>query len=132
MILRKKGEEWEELLAVTEPMLRKGHGLLKKMRNTSLILKNMEPVVIGLLCLKKLAILPVVQKQHQLLVTLLLCNVVAMEALPIYLDKLFNQYVAIILSVTFILAFGEVCTIKSSRLHPQFRDSYNEHEKACI
>ncbi|TYK28196.1 DUF21 domain-containing protein [Cucumis melo var. makuwa] len=55
-----------------------------------------------------MAILPVVQKQHQLLVTLLLCNVVAMEALPIYLDKLFNQYVAIILSVTFVLAFGEV------------------------
>ncbi|KAG6664420.1 hypothetical protein CIPAW_02G091800 [Carya illinoinensis] len=54
------------------------------------------------------AILPVVQKQHQLLVTLLLCNAVAMEALPIYLDKLFNQYIAIILSVTFVLAFGEV------------------------
>ncbi|CAK7333001.1 unnamed protein product [Dovyalis caffra] len=54
------------------------------------------------------AILPVVQRQHQLLVTLLLCNAVAMEALPIYLDKLFNQYVAIILSVTFVLAFGEV------------------------
>ncbi|XP_059455236.1 DUF21 domain-containing protein At4g14240-like [Corylus avellana] len=53
-------------------------------------------------------ILPVVQKQHQLLVTLLLCNAVSMEALPIYLDKLFNQYVAIILSVTFVLAFGEV------------------------
>ncbi|XWS35045.1 hypothetical protein CRYUN_Cryun21dG0092600 [Craigia yunnanensis] len=54
------------------------------------------------------AIFPVVQKQHQLLVTLLLCNAVAMEALPIYLDKLFNQYLAIILSVTFVLAFGEV------------------------
>ncbi|KAH7844848.1 hypothetical protein Vadar_032343 [Vaccinium darrowii] len=54
------------------------------------------------------AILPVVQKQHQLLVTLLLCNACAMEALPIYLDKLFNQYLAIILSVTFVLAFGEV------------------------
>ncbi|XAR54632.1 hypothetical protein NMG60_11029856 [Bertholletia excelsa] len=54
------------------------------------------------------AILPVVQKQHQLLVTLLLCNAAAMEALPIYLDKLFNQFVAIILSVTFVLAFGEV------------------------
>ncbi|KAH9617809.1 hypothetical protein KSS87_011482 [Heliosperma pusillum] len=54
------------------------------------------------------AILPVVQKQHQLLVTLLLCNAGAMEALPIYLDKLFNQYVAIILSVTLVLAFGEV------------------------
>ncbi|MCD7462588.1 DUF21 domain-containing protein [Datura stramonium] len=33
------------------------------------------------------AILPVVQKQHQLLVTLLLCNAAAMEALPSYLDK---------------------------------------------
>ncbi|CAN7057946.1 hypothetical protein IGI04_015106 [Brassica rapa subsp. trilocularis] len=54
------------------------------------------------------AIFPVVQKQHQLLVTLLLCNAVAMEGLPIYLDKLFNEYVAIILSVTFVLAFGEV------------------------
>ncbi|XP_071724219.1 DUF21 domain-containing protein At4g14240-like [Rutidosis leptorrhynchoides] len=53
-------------------------------------------------------ILPVLQKQHQLLVTLLLCNAVSMEALPIYLDKLFNQYLAIILSVTFVLAFGEV------------------------
>ncbi|CAN1158615.1 DUF21 domain-containing protein At4g14240 [Linum perenne] len=54
------------------------------------------------------AILPVVQKQHQLLVTLLLCNAASMEALPIYLDKMFNQYVAIILSVTFVLFFGEV------------------------
>ncbi|XP_062108456.1 DUF21 domain-containing protein At4g14240-like [Humulus lupulus] len=53
-------------------------------------------------------ILPVVQKQHQLLVTLLLCNAASMEALPIYLDKMFNQYVAIILSVTFVLFFGEV------------------------
>ncbi|KAJ6355869.1 hypothetical protein OIU78_004072 [Salix suchowensis] len=48
------------------------------------------------------------KKQHQLLVTLLLCNAASMEALPIYLDKLFNQYLAIILSVTFVLAFGEV------------------------
>ncbi|KAK7359713.1 hypothetical protein VNO77_01676 [Canavalia gladiata] len=53
-------------------------------------------------------ILPVVQKQHQLLVTLLLCNAAAMEALPLYLDRLFNQFVAIILSVTFVLFFGEV------------------------
>ncbi|KAJ6838801.1 putative DUF21 domain-containing protein isoform X2 [Iris pallida] len=54
------------------------------------------------------AILPVVQKQHQLLVTLLLCNAAAMEALPIFLDKIFHPVVAIILSVTFVLAFGEV------------------------
>ncbi|XP_051131350.1 putative DUF21 domain-containing protein At1g03270 [Andrographis paniculata] len=53
-------------------------------------------------------ILPVVQKQHQLLVTLLLCNAAAMEALPIYLDKLFHPAVAVILSVTFVLAFGEI------------------------
>lgn len=54
------------------------------------------------------AILPVVKKQHQLLVTLLLCNAIAMEALPIYLEKIFNTVVAVILSVTFVLAFGEV------------------------
>ncbi|XP_054800765.1 putative DUF21 domain-containing protein At1g03270 [Prosopis cineraria] len=54
------------------------------------------------------AILPVVQKQHQLLVTLLLCNACAMEAVPIYLDKNFHPLVAVILSVTFVLAFGEV------------------------
>ncbi|KAK9083962.1 hypothetical protein Scep_030433 [Stephania cephalantha] len=54
------------------------------------------------------AILPVVQKQHQLLVTLLLCNAVAMEALPLFLDRIFNPVVAVLLSVTFVLAFGEV------------------------
>ncbi|KAK9137179.1 hypothetical protein Sjap_007773 [Stephania japonica] len=53
-------------------------------------------------------ILPVVQKQHQLLVTLLLCNACAMEALPIFLDKIFHPFVAVVLSVTFVLAFGEV------------------------
>ncbi|KAG8085478.1 hypothetical protein GUJ93_ZPchr0010g10152 [Zizania palustris] len=53
-------------------------------------------------------ILPVVQKQHQLLVTLLLCNAAAMEALPIFLDMIFHPVVAVVLSVTFVLAFGEV------------------------
>ncbi|KAL8092725.1 hypothetical protein AgCh_034838 [Apium graveolens] len=54
------------------------------------------------------AILPVVQKQHQLLVTLLLCNAAAMEALPIYLDRIFHPVVAVVLSVTFVLIFGEI------------------------
>lgn len=54
------------------------------------------------------AIFPVLQKQHQLLVTLLLCNACAMEALPLYLDKIFHPVVAVLLSVTFVLAFGEV------------------------
>ena len=31
---------------------------------------------------------PVLEKNHQLLVTLLLCNAAALEALPIFLDKL--------------------------------------------
>lgn len=53
-------------------------------------------------------ILPVVREQHQLLVTLLLCNAAAMEALPIFLDDMFNEVVAVILSVTLVLAFGEV------------------------
>ncbi|XVE77756.1 hypothetical protein DITRI_Ditri13aG0088100 [Diplodiscus trichospermus] len=53
-------------------------------------------------------ILPVVKKQHQLLVTLLLCNACAMEALPIALDKIFHPFVAVLLSVTFVLAFGEI------------------------
>ncbi|PPD69043.1 hypothetical protein GOBAR_DD34080 [Gossypium barbadense] len=53
-------------------------------------------------------ILPVLKKQHQLLVTLLLCNACAMEALPITLDKIFHPFVAVLLSVTFVLAFGEI------------------------
>ena len=31
-----------------------------------------------------------------------------LQALPIYLDKIFHPVVAVILSVTFVLAFGEV------------------------
>ncbi|XP_017243441.1 DUF21 domain-containing protein At4g14240-like [Daucus carota subsp. sativus] len=54
------------------------------------------------------AIFPVVQKQHQLLVTLLLCNAAAMEALPIFLDRIFHPVVAVGLSVTFVLIFGEI------------------------
>lgn len=54
------------------------------------------------------SILPVVKKQHELLVTLLLCNAIAMEALPIFLDNIFNTVVAVILSVTFVLVFGEI------------------------
>ena len=31
-----------------------------------------------------------------------------LQALPIFLDKMFNEWVAVILSVSFVLAFGEV------------------------
>ncbi|KMZ75445.1 CBS domain-containing protein, putative, expressed [Zostera marina] len=53
-------------------------------------------------------ILPVVKKQHLLLVTLLLCNAAAMETLPIFLDSLLSAWGAVLISVTLILLFGEI------------------------
>lgn len=53
-------------------------------------------------------ILPVVKNQHLLLCTLLICNAAAMEALPIFLDGLVKAWVAILISVTLILLFGEI------------------------
>jgi len=53
-------------------------------------------------------IIPLVSHHHLLLVTLLLANAAAMESLPIFLDLLVPSYLAIILSVTMILFFGEV------------------------
>jgi len=51
---------------------------------------------------------PVLEHNHHLLVTLLLCNAGALEALPIFLDKIVPSWLAIILSVTAVLFFGEV------------------------
>ncbi|KAI5657832.1 hypothetical protein M9H77_26625 [Catharanthus roseus] len=53
-------------------------------------------------------ILPIVKNQHLLLCTLLICNSLAMEALPIFLDALLPAWGAILISVTLILAFGEI------------------------
>ncbi|KAG1354684.1 DUF21 domain-containing protein [Cocos nucifera] len=53
-------------------------------------------------------ILPVVKNQHLLLCTLLIGNSLAMEALPIFLDSLVPAWGAILISVTLILAFGEL------------------------
>eukprot|EP00127_Corallochytrium_limacisporum_P001752 Clim_evm6s78 gene=Clim_evmTU6s78 len=53
-------------------------------------------------------IIPVVEKHHLLLVTLLLVNSACMEALPIFLDRIVHPVVAVILSVTLILMFGEI------------------------
>ncbi|XXG67046.1 hypothetical protein AAC387_Pa06g0480 [Persea americana] len=53
-------------------------------------------------------ILPVVKNQHLLLCTLLIGNSLAMEALPIFLDTLLPSWGAILISVTLILAFGEI------------------------
>mmetsp|Transcript_8716 Transcript_8716/g.22479 ORF Transcript_8716/g.22479 Transcript_8716/m.22479 type:complete len:488 (+) Transcript_8716:128-1591(+) len=53
-------------------------------------------------------IMSVFRNQHWLLVTLLLCNAVAMEALPIFLNKISNEIIAIVVSVTAVLFFGEI------------------------
>ena len=60
-------------------------------------------------CARKL--LPLVQDvhpHHRLLVTLLLCNSVFNEALPLFLDKLVPSWAAVIVSVTMVLFFGEI------------------------
>ncbi|XP_052487082.1 DUF21 domain-containing protein At1g47330 isoform X1 [Gossypium raimondii] len=53
-------------------------------------------------------IFPVVKNQHLLLCTLLIGNSLAMETLPIFLDKLVPPWAAILISVTLILLFGEI------------------------
>ena len=52
-------------------------------------------------------ILRLVKNHHLLLVTLLLANAIAVEAMPIFLSKITYEYVAIIVSVTAVLVFGE-------------------------
>ncbi len=59
-------------------------------------------------CRQASVVLPLIQRHHYLLVTLLLYNSAANEALPLFLDRLVPSYVAVILSVTMVLVFGEV------------------------
>ena len=54
------------------------------------------------------SVIPLLSDHHRLLVTLLLINAMANEALPLFLDKLVPGYVAVILSVTLVLFFGEI------------------------
>ncbi|GMI32454.1 hypothetical protein TeGR_g15155 [Tetraparma gracilis] len=53
-------------------------------------------------------IAPLLAGHHRLLVTLLLFNAAANEALPLFLDKLVPSYAAILISVTFVLFVGEI------------------------
>ena len=53
-------------------------------------------------------IFPIIDRHHWMLVTLLLCNAAAMESLPIFLDELFPSWLAIVISVTAVLCFGEI------------------------
>ena len=51
-------------------------------------------------------ILPLLHRRHLLLVTLLLFNSLAAEALPLALGELVPGYAAVIISVTMVLIFG--------------------------
>ncbi|XP_032226027.2 DUF21 domain-containing protein At4g33700 isoform X2 [Nematostella vectensis] len=53
-------------------------------------------------------ILPLVEQHHLLLVTLLLANAAAVEAMPIFMDRISSPVIAICVSVTAVLFFGEV------------------------
>lgn len=59
---------------------------------------------------KKMArrVLPIVRKHHWLLATLLIVNAAAMEALPIFLDRMVPETIAIAISVSLVLIFGEI------------------------
>lgn len=53
-------------------------------------------------------VIRVTRHRHWMLVTLLLCNAAANEALPIFLDRLVSEELAIVISVTCVLFVGEV------------------------
>lgn len=54
------------------------------------------------------AIMPILESHHWLLVTLLFCNAMALESLPIFLDKVVPSEYAILISVFAVLIVGEV------------------------
>ena len=53
-------------------------------------------------------ILEILNNHHLLLSTLLLSNSLALEALPIFLDKIVPSFMAIIISTIAVVVFGEV------------------------
>jgi CBS domain containing-hemolysin-like protein len=53
-------------------------------------------------------VLNTTDNHHLLLVTLLLANAACMETLPILLNKMVSEILAVAISVTFVLVFGEV------------------------
>jgi metal transporter CNNM len=53
-------------------------------------------------------IMPLVERHHLILVTLLIVDAGAAEALPIFLDRISSPVIAIVISVTAVLFFGEI------------------------
>ncbi len=53
-------------------------------------------------------LLPIIKRHHLLLVTLMLWNASANEALPIFLSALVPEWAAIVVSVLLVLIIGEI------------------------
>lgn len=53
-------------------------------------------------------IMPLLANHHLLLATLLIGNALCFETLPIFMDALVPSWVAVLISTTFILIFGEI------------------------
>ena len=55
-------------------------------------------------------IMPLVRRHHLLLVTLLLANAAAVESMPLFMNAISNEIIAIVVSVTAVLLFSELVT----------------------
>ena len=55
-----------------------------------------------------LQIMPIIQKHHTLLSTLLITNAIALEALPICLDKIAPSWLAIVISAVGVVIVAEI------------------------
>lgn len=53
-------------------------------------------------------VLPVLENRHWLLVTLVLMNSLAVETLPLILNNIMSEFLAVIVSVILIFLFGEI------------------------
>ena len=53
-------------------------------------------------------LLPILNRHHLLICTLMVWNATAMEILPLYLSNLVPEWIALILSVTLLLIVGEI------------------------
>jgi metal transporter CNNM len=53
-------------------------------------------------------IIPIIEKRHWLLVSLLIINALTMEALPIFLNFVFSEVIAVAISVSAVLIFGDI------------------------
>ena len=53
-------------------------------------------------------VLPVVRRKHWLLSSLLLANALFLETIPVFLDRILNPALAVLVSLTLVLVFGEI------------------------